>query len=152
MEKILFEETSRDLLAGVSGDSVPSLQDLVFVGKTFGVRFAPISANHSHPETLPGSAFISQSEAGAGEARTNGSGGSLAAAERREEQAPSPDSTQAREPGDASSLIREGEAFKKYFMTLDECQLSLREVDTSYSSQGGGYTWHQPGFESQNNV
>ena len=32
VEKILFEETSRDLLAGVSGASVPSLQDLVFIG------------------------------------------------------------------------------------------------------------------------
>ena len=105
MEKILFEETSRDLLAGVSGDSVPSLQDLVFVGQSLEIIIAPISANHSHTETLPGSAFLNQSEAGAGEARTNGSGGSLAAAERREEQAPSPDSTQTRDPGDAISLI-----------------------------------------------
>ena len=33
VEKILFEETSRDLLRGVSGASVPSMQDLVFVGE-----------------------------------------------------------------------------------------------------------------------
>ena len=33
VEKILFEETSRDLLRGVSGACVPSMQDLVFVGE-----------------------------------------------------------------------------------------------------------------------
>ena len=33
VEKILFEETSRDLLRGVSGASEPSMQDLVFVGE-----------------------------------------------------------------------------------------------------------------------
>ena len=53
------------------------------------------------PETMPGSGFLGQSEAGAGGARTNGSEG-RAAAERREEQAPSPDSTQTRDPGKAT--------------------------------------------------
>ena len=46
-------------------------------------------------ETMPGSGYLDQSEAGAGGARTNRS-----AAERREEQAPSPDSTQTRDPGE----------------------------------------------------
>ena len=50
---------------------------------------------------MPGSGFLGQSEAGAGGARTNGSEG-RAAAERREEQAPSPDSTQTRDPGEAT--------------------------------------------------
>ena len=35
VEKILFEETSRDLLRGVSGASEPSMQDLVFIGEEY---------------------------------------------------------------------------------------------------------------------
>ena len=66
--------------------------------------FASISANHSLivliTETMPGSGYLDQSEAGAGGARTNRSAARPAAAERREEQAPSPDSTQTRDPGE----------------------------------------------------
>ena len=51
-------------------------------------------------ETMPGSGYLDQSEAGAGGARTNRSAARPAAAERREEQAPSPDSTQTRDPGE----------------------------------------------------
>ena len=99
---------------------------------------------------MPGSGFLSQSEAGAGGARTNGSEG-RAAAERREEQAPSPDSTQARDPGEGTlseKRSKEVSRFNKVFYS-EECQLSLRE--SSYSSQGG-FAWHQPGFDNQTNV
>ena len=49
---------------------------------------------------MPGSG-LDQSEAGAGGARSNRS-----AAERREEQAPSPDSTQTRDPGEKCDKMR----------------------------------------------
>ena len=102
---------------------------------------------------MPGSGFLSQSEAGAGGARTNGSEG-RAAAERREEQAPSPDSTQTRDPGEGTfsekreKKRRKLRGFNRVFYS-EECQLSLRE--SSYSSQGG-FAWHQPGFDNQTNV
>ena len=67
---------------------------------------------------MPGSGFLGQSEAGAGGARTNGSEG-RAAAERREEQAPSPDSTQTRDPGEGKKEQgnkEKGEDFIKCFV------------------------------------